>query len=66
MKNAKGKRRILFTAGIIFAAGFISVFGTIIARAVFDGDTEAVHINPDEIETSTFIIGTYLLGIGKR
>lgn len=61
MKNAKGKRRILFTAGIIFAAGFISVFGTIIARAVFDGDTEAVHINPDEIETSTFIIGTHLI-----
>lgn len=62
MRYAKRKKYILFAVGIL-AAGFIAVFGTIMAKAVFDGDTEAVHINPDEIENSTLIIGTHLIHI---
>lgn len=34
-----------------------------VVRAVFNGDTDAVHINPDEIENSTLIIGTHLVHI---
>lgn len=63
MKRIAGKRKlIIFIAGIS-AVLFLAVFGSIIARAVFDGDTEAVHILPEEIENSTLIIGTHLIHI---
>ncbi|MDE7307340.1 MAG: hypothetical protein K2N61_01540 [Lachnospiraceae bacterium] len=62
MRYAKRKKCILLAVGTL-AAGFVAIFGTIMARAVFDGDTEAVHINPDEIENSTLIIGTHLIHI---
>ncbi len=62
MQYAKRKKCILLAVGTL-AAGFVAIFGTIMARAVFDGDTEAVHINPDEIENSTLIIGTHLIHI---
>lgn len=62
MRYVKKKKYILLAAGTL-AAGFVAIFATIMAKAVFDGDTEAVHINPDEIENSTLIIGTHLIHI---
>ena len=41
----------------------ILIVGVTAVRAVFDGETEAVHINPNEIENSTLIIGTHLIHI---
>lgn len=38
-------------------------FGKNIVNAIFDGDTQAVHINPSEIENSTLIIGTHMIHI---
>lgn len=55
------KKKYIFLAGLL--AVFLAVTGVMVVRAVFDGDTDAVHINPDDIENSTLIIGTHLIHI---
>ena len=63
MKRIAGKRKIIIFIAGISAVFFLAVFYSMIAGAVFDGDTEAIHIQPEEIENSTLIIGTHLIHI---
>lgn len=58
------KKKIVYAASLL-ASVIVLTAGTTIARAVFNGETEAVHINPDNIENSTLIIGTHLIHISK-
>lgn len=40
-------------------------FGKNMVNAIFDGDTQAVHINPSDVEDSTLIIGTHMIHISS-
>ncbi len=58
-KSRKGYKRAAFLAAVLLAAW--PLYGTkLISNALFD-TSQAVHINPDEIEDSTLIIGTHLI-----
>lgn len=61
-KRVKKSVKTVFAACMVLTI-IISVIGITAARGVFNGDTDAVHINPDEIEDSTLIIGTHLIHI---
>jgi len=58
-KSRKGYKKAAFLAAVLLAAW--PLYGTkLISNALFDA-SQAVHINPDEIEDSTLIIGTHLI-----
>lgn len=58
-KSRKGYKKAAFLAAVLLAAW--PLYGTkLISNALFD-TSQAVHINPDEIEDSTLIIGTHLI-----
>ncbi len=58
-KSRQGYKRAAFLAAVLLAAW--PLYGTkLISNALFD-TSQAVHINPDEIEDSTLIIGTHLI-----
>ncbi|MDE7432153.1 MAG: hypothetical protein K2N34_09610, partial [Lachnospiraceae bacterium] len=61
-KRVRKSVKIIFAACMVFTI-IISVIGITAARGVFNGDTDAIHINPDDIENSTLIIGTHLIHI---
>ncbi len=58
-KSRKSYKKAAFLAAVLLAAW--PLYGTkLISNALFD-TSQAVHINPDEIEDSTLIIGTHLI-----
>lgn len=58
----KNRRKWIGVGGLVLVL-MMMVWGRTIASAIFDGDTDATHINPAEIENSTLIIGTHLIHI---
>lgn len=58
----KNRRKWIGIVGLVPVI-IMLIWGGKIASAIFDGDTDATHINPAEIENSTLIIGTHLIHI---
>lgn len=56
-------RKRIIAAVIVIIAGISLIAGKTIVSAIFDGDKDATHINPTEIDNSTLIIGTHLIHI---
>lgn len=63
MSERRCKKKKYFAAAVILVLILVITLGVTVVRAVFNGDEEAVHIQPSEIENSTLIIGTHLIHI---
>ena len=60
MKTGQKKRLLLPMLALLAAAALLAGYFFRLAGAVWD-EAQAVHIDPDEIETSTLAIGSHLI-----